>query len=152
MEVAKLEVHSMGRAKTTKMERIKAVESDDHTQVILASGSKFFLKGMRSIIQCKANNVKIKTLSSSQGLKKHLSKIKPEVLFFDNTTLEADVVKLSNLINNESPNTKIILFSDVSENKTEVSFPNVIFINKRTDSSGLTHLIQSNSSSQSKED
>jgi hypothetical protein len=142
MEAAKLEACLIERAETTKMEGDRTTKANGHTQIALASGSKFFLKGMKCIIECKVENVKIITLSSNQEIKKRLPRIKPEVLFFDNTTLKFDTEELLNLINDESPNTKLILFNDVAENK--VSFPNAIFINKKTDSSKLSHLIRSN--------
>ncbi len=107
--------------------------------MIFVSRSKFFLQGISRIIEGGLGNIKIVTKSSYNGIHNLINGIKPDVLFFDNRSIELDMIKLEDLIKKESPRTRVILFAN--ERKSQIDFPNIVYINKRTTCSELISYI-----------
>ncbi len=125
---------------TNSMWGIKPAESNRCIQIVLASGSKLFLKGMSTILKDEIENIKITTLTSYDGIGKYVPSLKPEVLFVDNTTLKYEVQKLLKFVISNSPGTNIILFSPFLKDK--INLPNVILLGKDADSSKLINIIK----------
>lgn len=125
---------------TNSMWGIKAAESNRCIQIVLASGSQLFLKGMSTILKDEVENIKITTLTSYDGIGKYVPSLKPEILFVDNTTLKHEVQKLLKFVISNSPGTNIILFSPFLKDK--INLPNVIILGKDADSSKLINIIK----------
>jgi DNA-binding NarL/FixJ family response regulator len=107
--------------------------------MVLASRSKFFLEGIRKIIEDETD-IKIAAESlNREEVEKYLTTIKPEFMLLDNITLELDIDELLGLVYEKSPNTKVILLS--SHNKYKSTSPNVISIAKKIGSSELIRTI-----------
>jgi DNA-binding NarL/FixJ family response regulator len=109
-------------------------------QVVLASGSKLFLDGIGRIIRNESNIEIVVEASDHKEVEKCFREIKPKFLFIDNTTLDLDIGKLSNLINRKSPDTRLILFDNYRGDKP--IFSNVIYINKGINSEELINTIK----------
>lgn len=112
-------------------------------QMVLASRSKFFLEGIRKILEDRIDIKIVAESSNREEVEKYLNTIKPEFMLLDNTTLELDIDELLGLINENSPNTKVILLSTNSE--YESIFPNVIYVTKESGSSELIRTINRSS-------
>ena len=97
-------------------------------QMVLASRSKFFLEGIRRILEDEADIKIVAESLNHEEIKKYLTTIKPEFMLLDNTTLELDVEVLLGLMNERSPSTKVIILSSRRNNKTTTS--NVIYVSK----------------------
>jgi hypothetical protein len=119
---------------------IKPSESNRYIQIVLASGSKLFLKGMSSLLKDKIENIKITTLTSFEDIGRSVPSLKPEILFVDNTTLKHEVQKLLKFVTTNSPDTNVILFSPFLIDK--INLPNVILLGKDADSSKLISIIK----------
>lgn len=111
--------------------------------MVLASRSKFFLEGIRKILEDRIDIKIVAESSNREEVEKYLNTIKPEFMLLDNTTLELDIDELLGLINENSPNTKVILLSTNSE--YESIFPNVIYVTKESGSSELIRTINRSS-------
>jgi DNA-binding NarL/FixJ family response regulator len=101
--------------------------------MILASRSKLFLEGIRKILE---NEIDVKIVTESlahEEVKKHLTTIKPEFMLLDNTTLELNIDELSDLVNEKSPDTKIIIFG----NHVEGEVNSISYITEETNISEL---------------
>ncbi|HSE84405.1 MAG TPA: hypothetical protein VLB01_07655 [Thermodesulfobacteriota bacterium] len=116
------------------------MESNRHIQMVLASGSKLFLKGMSTLLKGEIENIKITMLTSYEGIGRYIPSLKPEILFIDNTTLKHEVQKLLNFVISSSPGTNIILFSPSLRDR--INLPNVILLGKDADSSKLINIIE----------
>ena len=106
--------------------------------MILASRSKLFLKRIRKILE---NEIDIKIIAESlnhEEIKKHLNTIKPEFMLLDNTTLELNIDNLSDLVNEKSPDTQVIIFGNQSE--SEVS--SIRYITEETNTTELISTIK----------
>src|SRR5919108_2445498 len=89
----------------------KPLESSRNIQMVLASGSKLFLKGLSTLLKDQIENIKMTTLTSYEGIGKYVPSLKPEILFVDNTTLKHEVQRLLHFVIDSSPGTSVILFS-----------------------------------------
>lgn len=108
-------------------------------QMILASRSRFFLEGIRKILE---DDTDIRIVAESlnrEEVEKYLTAIKPEFMLLDNTTLKLDIDELLDLVNEKSPNTKVILLGSHREYKS--TSPNLIRIAKKIGSSELIRTI-----------
>jgi chemotaxis response regulator CheB len=108
-------------------------------QMVLASRSKFFLEGIRKIIEDETDIKIVAESLNREEVEKYLTTIKPEFMLLDNITLELDIDELLGLVYEKSPNTKVILLS--SHNKYKSTSPNVISIAKKIGSSELIRTI-----------
>lgn len=108
--------------------------------MIFVSRSKFFLQGISRIIEGGLDHIKIVTKSSHNGIRSLINGTRPEVLFFDNRSLDLDIIKLRDLIKKESPHTRVILFAN--KKRYKIDFPNIEYINKRTTSYELLGFIR----------
>lgn len=116
------------------------MESDKCIQMVLASNSTLFLDGMGRIIENEGNiNIAAQALDPTE-VEKCILEIKPGFLFLDNTTLDLNIKKLLNIIKKKSPDTRIILFGDQSQDK--LTSPNVTYIPKNINSTDLIHIIK----------
>ncbi len=109
------------------------------TQLVLASGSRFFLEGMTLILKTQKNVKIVAKASDSKEIVKYVTLFKPDFLFLDNRTLKLNFANLSSLIDGESPNTKVILFGHRDRNDRS---PNIIYLTKETDALGLLEILQ----------
>ena len=106
--------------------------------MILASRSKLFLKRIRKILE---NEIDIKIIAESlnhEEIKKHLNTIKPEFMLLDNTTLELNIGNLSDLVNEKSPDTKVIIF----DNRSESEVSSIRYITEETNTTELISTIK----------
>ncbi|HWP92922.1 MAG TPA: response regulator transcription factor [Thermodesulfobacteriota bacterium] len=108
-------------------------------QLVLASGSRFFLEGMTLILKMQKNVKIVAQASDSTEIAKYVTLFKPDFLFLDNRTLKLNFANLSSLIDGESPNTKVILFGHRDRNDR---FPNIIYLTKETDALGLLEILE----------
>lgn len=116
------------------------MESSKYIQMVLASNSSLFLDGMGRIIE-NEGNIKIAAQASNpKEVEKCLVEIKPGFLFIDNTTLDLNIDKLLNIIKKKSPGTRIILFDD--QNEVRSNSPNITYITKKINSSDLINTIK----------
>jgi DNA-binding NarL/FixJ family response regulator len=107
-------------------------------QMVLASESKLFLEGFRKILE-DADGIRIVVETSNrEGVEKYIMETKPEFLFLDNRTLELNIHELLSLITKNSPDTKVILF----DNHTEEEVKFMIHVTKETNSSELICIIK----------
>jgi len=104
-------------------------------QTLLASNSRFFLEGIRKIL---GNEKGIKIVAEAlnrEEMEKHLISIKPKLLLLDNRALNLDIHELLNLTSKNGLDVKVIVLGkNVEEQPT---LPNVLFINRETNSSEL---------------
>jgi Response regulator containing a CheY-like receiver domain and an HTH DNA-binding domain len=126
--------------------RFNGVKPSRPAQVVLISGSKFFLEGISEIIEsCSDINVAAK-ISNHTEAETYLSEIKPEFLFLDNTTLDLDMRGILNLVNQKSINTEIILFDQYNkDDKPALRDMKITYITKETDSLELINIMMKNS-------
>jgi DNA-binding NarL/FixJ family response regulator len=111
------------------------------SRIVLASGSRLLLEGMRKILESGTGLKVVAEVFNSREVQKSLDKMRPEFLFLDNRTPDLDIHKLLDFMNKKGHETKVILFG----NEPSESFcpSNVIYINKETDSSELIKIIKS---------
>ncbi len=108
-------------------------------QMILASRSRFFLEGIRKILEDETDIRIVAEPLNREEVEKYLTAIKPEFMLLDNTTLKLDIDELLGLVNEKSPNTKVILLGSHREYKS--TSPNLIRIAKKIGSSELIRTI-----------
>lgn len=117
---------------------------NETTQVILASSSKLFLEGLRRILESE-NDIHIAAeVSNPKDIERYVTEIKPGFLFIDNRILNLDVEKLLNLMTKKCLYCKVILLDNQPE--AYLKFPNVIHVNKESNSSELINIIKSKNS------
>ncbi len=120
---------------------------NETTQVILASSSKLFLEGLRRILESE-NDIHIAAeVSNPKDIERYVTEIKPGFLFIDNRILNLDVEKLLNLMTKKCLYCKVILLDNQPE--AYLKFPNVIHVNKESNSSELINIIKSQNSDKS---
>jgi DNA-binding NarL/FixJ family response regulator len=118
------------------------LESEEATrkiQLVLASGSRFFLEGMTFILRMQKNVKIVAQASDSTEIVKYVTVFKPDFLFLDNRTLKLNFDNLSSLIDVESPNTKVILFGHRDRNDRS---PNIIYLTNETDTLKLLEILE----------
>jgi DNA-binding NarL/FixJ family response regulator len=109
---------------------------------VLVSGSRFFLGGVRKVLE-EADWIRIPAeVSNPEEIEERLTEIKPDFLFLDNRILRLDVKRLLNSISERSPSTRIILLEDRIE-ENGFNLPNVTYITKETGSLELVETIRS---------
>lgn len=117
---------------------------NETTQVILASSSKLFLEGLRRILESE-NDIHIAAeVSNPKDIERYVAEIKPGFLFIDNRILNLDVEKLLNLMTKKCLYCKVILLDNQPE--AYLKFPNVIHVNKESNSLELINIIKSKNS------
>lgn len=118
---------------------LKPVESTRKIQLVLASGSRFFLEGVANILKSEANVKILARASNGTEIINYINALKPDFLFLDNRTLKLNFHNLSNLIDIESPNTKVILFGYQDKNDKPSK---IIYLAKETDASKLMEILK----------
>ncbi|MGH7791382.1 MAG: hypothetical protein ACREOB_03615, partial [Thermodesulfobacteriota bacterium] len=122
------------------MKLAKRRDGDVKIKMILGSDSKFFLGGIRKILESAGNIQMLAETSECKEIEKCLVEIKPAFLFLDNRMLKLDITKLLCLINEKSLSTKIIVLDD-QEYRPPTPL-NLIHITKETNSSKLIEIIK----------
>lgn len=123
-----------------KMNRGGLSGVDKTCQIVLASGSRFFLDGTQKILESESD-MKISAVSSDPDeVRRHIIQIKPNFLFLDNRTLHLNVHSLLNLITEKSSKTRVILFRRRSQD--ELDFPNLIYLTQETNYSELIEIMR----------
>ena len=123
-----------------KMKRRELSGVDKTCQIVLASGSRFFLDGIQKILENEPD-MKISGVSSDPDeVRTHIIEIKPKFLFLDNKTLHLNIHSLLNLITKKSSKTRVILFRRHSQD--ELDFPNLIYLTQETNYSELIEIIR----------
>ena len=122
------------------MKLAKRRDGDVKIKMILGSDSKFFLGGIRKILESAGNIQMLAEASECKEIEKCLVEIKPAFLFLDNRMLKLDITKLLCLINEKSLSTKIIVLDD-QEYRAPTPL-NLIHITKETNSSKLIEIIK----------
>lgn len=122
------------------MKLAKKRDGDVKIKMILGSDSKFFLGGIRKILESAGNIQMLAEASECKEIEKCLVEIKPAFLFLDNRMLKLDITKLLCLINEKSLSTKIIVLDD-QEYRAPTPL-NLIHITKETNSSKLIEIIK----------
>ncbi|HWP91190.1 MAG TPA: response regulator transcription factor [Thermodesulfobacteriota bacterium] len=105
------------------------------TQLVLLSNSKFFLDGIKKILEDEDDIKVMAEALNPAEVKKCIKDVKPEFLFIDNRTPELNVHYPLNLLNGKNCFTKVILFDIYHRNKP--AFPHIIYISKEINSVGL---------------
>ena len=123
-----------------KMNRGELSGVDKTCQIVLASGSRFFLDGIQKILENEPD-MKISGVSSDPDeVRRHIIQIKPNFLFLDNRTLHLNIHSLLNLITEKSSKTRVILFRRRSQD--ELDFPNLIYLTQETNYSELIEIMR----------
>lgn len=118
------------------------MKSDRVRRGVLVSGSRFFLGGVRKVLE-EADWIRIPAeVSNPEEIEERLTEIKPDFLFLDNRILRLDVKRLLNSISERSPSTRIILLENRIE-ENGFNLPNVTYITKETGSLELVETIRS---------
>ncbi|GEM_PF-1977614 len=118
----------------------KPLESTTPIKIVLASGSRLFLEGVRKILEDESS-MKIVTEASSCGeAARRVNELEFDFLFIDSSTLNLDTDNISDLINKKGSNTKVILLGN--QPKDRIDIPGVIYITKETSSSELIYIIK----------
>lgn len=108
--------------------------------VILASRSRFFLRGLSGILEDAGGISIVAQASSYKEVEEYLAKTKADFLFIDNRTLKLDIARILNLAFKITPLTEIICLDGKS---TDVDvFANIVYIPKETSSSELIRIIK----------
>lgn len=74
------------------------MKSSGQIQMSLASGSGFFLQGIRNILRNEDSITILSEASNVKEVEKCLVEIKPDFLFLDNRAIKLTIKKLLNLI------------------------------------------------------
>ncbi|MER3447601.1 MAG: hypothetical protein C4291_12550 [Candidatus Dadabacteria bacterium] len=118
----------------------KHLEPSPPIKIMLASGSRLFLEGVRKILEDEGS-IKIVTEASSWGeATKRVNELEFDFLFIDSSTLSLDTNDISDLINKKGSNTKVILLENQAKDRIDI--PDVIHITKETGSSELIYIIK----------
>jgi len=113
-------------------------------QMVLVSSSKFFLEGIRRILE-NADDLKIIAESSNlEEIESCFAQRKPDLLFIDNRILNPNNRKLLDSLSKRSPYLRIILLDNQA--KRGFNFSNVIRITKETDLSEIIRVLRGASS------
>ena len=112
----------------------------DEIRVVIASSSNLFLEGIRRILQGERDIRTVAEASNPKDIEKHVTDLRPTLLFVDNRMLNLDVYNLLKLIERKSPNTRVILLGEQGEE--QVDSPNITYITKETGSSELISIIR----------
>ncbi len=114
----------------------------------LASGSGFFLQGIRNILRNEDSITILSEASNVKEVEKCLVEIKPDFLFLDNRAIKLTIKKLLNLISKKSPGVRVILFDNNGEglhkpqSKNKANSSDIIYLNKEINSSKLIEIIK----------
>ena len=112
----------------------------DEIRVVIASSSNLFLEGIRRILQGERDIRTVAEASNPKDIEKHVTDLRPTLLFVDNRMLNLDIYDLLKLIERKSPNTRVILLGEQGEE--QVDSPNITYITKETGSSELISIIR----------
>lgn len=130
-------------------------------QIDLASGSGFFLEGIRNVLR-EVDSVKIVyEASNAKEIEKCLVEMRPDCLFLDNRAINMSIRRLLSLITKKSPGIRVVLFgnnvkdihellrqsSGKAQSNDENKSSNIICLTKETNSSQLIELIRNSSKS-----
>lgn len=122
------------------MKLAKRNDEDIKIKLILASDSKFFIGGIRKILESAGDIQVLAEASECREIEKCLCETKPGFLFLDNRRLKLDIIKLLCLIDEKSLSSKVILLDD---HEYRVHTPlNLIHITKGINSSKLIEIIR----------
>lgn len=123
-----------------KLKRKEVSGVDKICQIVLASGSKFFLDGIQKILENESDMEISGVTSDPDEVRTHIIQIKPKFLFLDNRTLHLNIHSLLNLITEKSHKTRVILFRTHSQD--EFDFPNLIYLTQKTNYSELIQIMR----------
>ncbi len=123
--------------KRTLLSKSVGVESSAPIKIMLVSGSRLFLEGVRRILEDEGN-IKVTEASSCREAVEGINEVEFDFLFIDSSTLNLDTGDILDWINKKRPNTKVILLG----NKDRIDNPGVICIAKETGSSELIYIIK----------
>lgn len=116
------------------------MESSTPIKIVLASGSKLYLEGVRKILEDESDIEIVAEASSCEETAERLTEVEAQFLFIDNRAFNMDSGELSDLISKKGSNTKVILLGDRAKDK--INLPGVEYITKETDSSELIYIIK----------
>jgi DNA-binding NarL/FixJ family response regulator len=109
--------------------------------IILASGSKFFLGGIRKILEEANDIIMVAEASTLEEVEGYLAGTKADFLFFDNRILRVDIDKISNSVLTKSPITKVIYLDDRGKD-SGYAHPNFIHLPREATSQELFEIIR----------
>ena len=116
---------------------INFIDLNQPINILLASNSKFFLEGIRKVLN-KEKNMKIAGEAlNREEIEKILEEIKPDILLIDNRVLRLNAHEILDLMNSK---TKLILISNY--NRDVFNLPCITFLTKETDSRNLIQIIR----------
>lgn len=107
--------------KRTLLSKSVGVESSAPIKIMLVSGSRLFLEGVRRILEDEGN-IKVTEASSCREAVEGINEVEFDFLFIDSSTLNLDTGDILDWINKKRPNTKVILLG----NKDRIDNPGVI--------------------------
>jgi DNA-binding NarL/FixJ family response regulator len=117
-------------------------QSGTDIRVILASGSRFFLRGLCGILEDVGGISVVAQASNDKEVKECLIKTEADFLFIDSPTLKIGVSIILETVSTITPPPKVICLCDKS---TEgFVFPNVEYLTKQAGSSELIEIIKGN--------
>jgi DNA-binding NarL/FixJ family response regulator len=126
--------------KRTLFSKSIGVESSAPIKIVLASGSRLFLEGIRKILEDEVGIKIVTEASNCEEAAKRLTEVGVKFLFIDNRAFNLDYGELSDLINKKGSDTKVILLGN--QDKNRINIPGVIYVTKKTGSSELIHIIK----------
>jgi DNA-binding NarL/FixJ family response regulator len=109
--------------------------------IILASGSKFFLGGIRRILENSEDIIMVAEASTLEEIEEYLAGTKADFLFLDNRLLRIDIDKTLNLVLAKSPLTKVIHLDDRIKD-SGYTHPNFIHLPREATSQELFEIIR----------
>ena len=119
---------------------VKGISNGTSIRMVLVSGSKLFLEGVRKILEVESDIKIVAEASSCREAAKHLTELEVEFLFIDSRAFNLGVGELSDLINKKSSNTTVILLENQARDR--INLPGVICVNKETNSLDLIYIIK----------
>ncbi len=120
-------------------------QSGTDIRVILASGSRFFLRGLCRILEDTGSVDVVAQASSYEEVEEYLVKTEADFLFIDNQTLKLCISEIAGLVSKITPSPKVICLD--STGTEGFVFPNIIFLAKETGSSELITIMRGKGSS-----
>ena len=122
--------------------RLAHEQSGTDIRVILASGSRFFLRGLCGILEDAGGINVVAQASSYKEVEKYLIRTEADLLFIDNQTfkLNVSISRILRLVSKITPFPKVICLDNTSAE--ESVFPNIIYLAKETGSSELIAIMR----------
>ncbi len=112
-------------------------------KILLASGSRLFLEGVRKILDDEGDIERIVEAEQHKEIVNIAHEIKPDFILIDNRMLGLDIAKLSKSINKSSPQTKIMIMDGPKEDVQD--FANIMYLSKYSNYEDLLQIIRGES-------